>query len=112
MKRRTAVNFLRFMNQVAEHFPERELHVILDNLNIHKSAAAQRWLQRHPQVHFHHTPTHASRVNLAECFFSILTRRELRQSVHRSRRELKEYLLEFIQRYNEMCSPFVWTKGP
>lgn len=112
VKRRTSVNFLRFMNQVAGHFPERELHVILDNLNIHKSAVAQRWLQRHPQVHFHHTPTHASWVNLAECFFSILTRRGLQQSVHRSRRELKEYLLEFIDHYNQTCSPFVWTKGP
>jgi len=112
VKRRPSVNFLRFMNQVAGHFPERELHVILDNLNIHKSAVAQRWLQRHPQVHFHHTPTHASWVNLAECFFSILTRRGLQQSVHRSRRELKEYLLEFIDHYNQTCSPFVWTKGP
>jgi len=112
VKRRTAVNFLRFMPQVVRHYPERELHLILDNLNIHKSAAAQRWLQRHPRVHFHHTPTHASWVNLAECFFSILTRRGLQQSVHRSRRELKEYLLQFIDHYNQTCSPFVWTKGP
>ncbi len=112
VKRRTSVNFLRFMNQVVGHFPERELHVILDNLNIHKSAAAQRWLGRHPQVRFHHTPTHASWVNLAECFFSILTRRGLQQSVHRSRRELKAYLLNFIEHYNQTCSPFVWTKGP
>jgi len=112
VKRRTSVNFLRFMTQVVRHYPERELHVILDNLNIHKSAAAQRWLQRHPRVHFHHTPTHASWVNLAECFFSILTRRGLQQSVHRSRRELKEYLLQFIDHYNQTCSPLVWTKGP
>ena len=112
VKRRTTVNFLRFLNQVVSNYPERELHVILDNLNIHKGSAAQRWLGRHPQVHFHHTPTHASWVNLAECFFSILTRRGLQQSVHRSRRELKEYLLEFIAHYNQTSSPFVWTKGP
>ena len=112
VKRRTAVNFLRFLNHVVRNYPERELHVILDNLNIHKGSAAQRWLGRHPQVHFHHTPTHASWVNLAECFFSILTRRGLQQSVHRSRQELKEYLLEFIAHYNQNSSPFVWTKGP
>ena len=112
VKRRPSLNFLRFMNQVAGHFPERELHVILDNLHIHKSAVAQRWRQRHPQVHFHHTPTHAAWINWAECFFSILTRRGLPQSVHRSRRELKEYLLEFIDHYKQTCAPFVWTKGP
>jgi transposase len=111
-RRRTSINFLRLMNQVVAHFPQRELHVVLDNLNIHKNPAAQRWLRRHPRVHFHHTPTHASWVNLVECFFSILTRRGLQQSVHRSQRELKEYLLQFIEHYNESCSPFVWTKGP
>ena len=51
-------------------------------------------------------------MNLIECFFSILTRRGLQQSVHRSKQELKEYLERFIQHYNESCSPFVWTKGP
>ena len=112
VRRRTAVNFLRFLNQIVRHYPEQELHVILDNLNIHKGPGARRWLERHPQVHFHLIPTHASWVNLAECFFSILTRRGLRQSVHRSRGELKEYLLDFIAHYNETCSPFVWTKGP
>src|SRR6266568_3869980 len=111
-QRRTSVNFLQFMNRVVAHFPQSELHVVLDNLNIHNNSAAQRWLGRHPQVHFHPTPTHASWVNLAECFFSILTRRGLQHSVHRSKRELKEYLRHFIDHYNESCSPFVWTKGP
>ena len=112
VKRRTAVNFLRFLNQIVRYYPEQELHVILDNLNIHKGPGARRGLEQHPQVHFHLNPTHASWVNLAECFFSILTRRGLRHKVHRSRGELKEYLLDFIAHYNQTCSPFVWTKGP
>src|ERR1700724_1292191 len=74
-QRRTSVNFLRFMNDVVGTFPKRELHVVLDNLNIHKNEAAKRWLKRHPRVHFHYTPTHASWVNMVECFFSILGRR-------------------------------------
>src|SRR6202050_3509161 len=44
VKRRTTVNFLRFLNQVVSNYPQRELHVILDNLNIHKGSAARRWL--------------------------------------------------------------------
>ena len=111
-QRRTSVNFLQFMNRLVAHYPQRELHVVLDNLNIHNNAAAQRWLGRYHRVRFHHTPTHASWVNLAECFFSILTRRGLQQSVHHSKRELKDYLRQFIDHYNESCSPFVWTKGP
>src|SRR5271157_2373786 len=42
--RRTSVNFLRFMNEVVRAYPNRELHVVVDNLNIHKNEAARRWL--------------------------------------------------------------------
>ena len=68
-QRRTSVNFLHFLKDVIAAFPGCELHMILDNLNIHKNAAARRWLRRHPRVHFHYTPTHASWVNMVECFF-------------------------------------------
>ena len=90
-QRRTSVNFLRFMDDVVAAFPQRELHVVLDNLNIHKNEAARRWLKRYPQAHFHYTPTHASWVNMVECFFSILGKQGLSQSVHTSKRDLKEF---------------------
>jgi transposase len=106
------VNFLRFLKDVIAAFPERELHMILDNLNIHNNQAARRWLKRHPHVHFHYTPTHASWVNMVECFFSILGKQALSQSVHISKRQLKEFLLDYIARNNENPRPFVWTKGP
>jgi transposase len=111
-QRRTSINFLRFMNVVVGNHADRDLHVVLDNLNIHKNAAARRWLQRHPQVHFHYTPTHASWVNLIECFFSILTRQGLQQSVHQSKRQLKDFLLAYIVNNNDNPRPFQWTKGP
>lgn len=111
-QRRTSVNFLRFMEEVVAAYPEKALHVVLDNLNIHKNEAAQKWLRRHPRVHFHYIPTHASWVNLIECFFSILTRQGLTQSVDQSKRQLKDFLLHYIDNYNQYCTPFVWTKGP
>ncbi len=110
--RRTSVNFLRFMNDVGRAYPNRELHVVVDNLNIHKNAAARRWLGRHPQVQFHYTPTHASWVNLIECFFSILAKQGLAHSVQHCKQDLKELLRGFIDNYNQTCNPLVWTKGP
>ena len=53
--RRTTVDFLSFMNDVVKSYPLGELHVVLDNLNIHKNEAARQWLLRHPRVHFHYT---------------------------------------------------------
>lgn len=110
--RRTTADFLSFMDDVVKSYPTRELRVVLDNLNIHKNQAAKEWLLRHPRVHFHYTPTHASWMNMIECFFSILSRQGLTQSVHRSKRELKEYLLRYLKKYSENPRPFTWTKGP
>ena len=110
--RRTTVDFLSFMDDVLKSYPSHELHVVLDNLNIHKNEAAQQWLLRHTRVHFHCTATHASWMNMIECFFSILTRQALTQSVQRSKKDLKEFLLRYLKKYSENPKPFTWTKGP
>jgi transposase len=110
--RRTSIDFLQFMDDVVKAYPNRELHVIADNLNIHKNEAAQQWLHHHPRIHFHYTPAHASWVNLIECFFSILSKQGLAHSVQRSKRDLKRLLLRFLAKYNENSTPFTWTKGP
>src|SRR6266581_3508561 len=104
--RRTTVDFLGFMDEVVKSYPVRELHVIMDNLNIHTNEAAKQWLLRHPRVHFHYTPTHASWMNMIECFFSILTRQALTQSVQRSKKDLKEFLLRYLKKYSENPKPF------
>ena len=67
-KRRRRVEFLGFMKRVVVAFPDRELHVILDNLNTHKKN--ERWLKKHPNVHFHFTPTRSSWLNQVETWFS------------------------------------------
>jgi transposase len=111
--RRTSVNVLRFMDDVVAAFPRRDLHVVLDNLNIHKNAAARRWLTRHPRVQFHHTPTHASWVNLIEVFFSILLGKQgLSHRVDRSKASLRAFLLQYLEQSNQTSAPFTWTKGP
>jgi transposase len=57
--RRRRVEFLDFMNDIVAAYPDTALHVVLDNLNIHKPKN-DRWLKRHPNVRFHFTPTRAS----------------------------------------------------
>jgi transposase len=111
-QRRTSVNFLQFMDDVVAAFPQRQLHAVVDNLNIHKNEAGRRWLKKHPNVHFHYTPTHASWVNMIECFFSILGKQGLWHSVHTSKHRLKDFLLDYIAHKDENPQPFVWTKGP
>ena len=54
-RRRRRREFLDFMNRIIAQYPDRKLHVILDNLNIHKPKH-DRWLPHHPNVFFHTLP--------------------------------------------------------
>jgi transposase len=109
---RRSETFLEFMDIVAAKYKGKQLCVVLDNLNTHTNVAAQKWLKNNPKVSFHFTPKHASWVNLVECFFSILTRQGLQQSVHKSGRALERFLRDYVTQYNKQCGPFTWTKGP
>jgi transposase len=111
-KTRKTADFVTFMDKVVKEYPDQRLYVVMDNLNTHKGKDAQYWLEAHPKVSFHYTPTHASWVNLAECFFSILTRQGLQHAVHHSAKELTRFLNGFVEQYNKTCGPFIWTKGP
>lgn len=107
--RRRRREFLDFMNEVIAHYPEREIHVILDNLSTHKPKH-DRWLSRHPQVRLHYTPTHASWLNLVECWFSILSRAALRGASFTDVRQLRAAIDDFVAVYNPTAAPFEWHK--
>src|SRR5438067_11611411 len=106
-KRRRRVEFLGFMNSVVAAFPDREMHVILDNLNTHKKN--ERWLKKHPKVHFHFTPTRASWLNQVETWFSILQGQSLNGASFTAVEQLQEHIDAFIAAYNETAEPFAWT---
>ncbi|MGH2996358.1 MAG: IS630 family transposase [Gaiellaceae bacterium] len=109
-ERNSRVEFLHFLEQLeAEIPPDKAVHAILDNLQVHKTAEVCAWLQAHPRWHFHFTPTHASWLNQIELWFSILSRRLLKRGVFTSKADLKAQLLAFIERYNPTAKPFAWT---
>jgi len=108
-RRRRRREFLDFMNQVVAQYPEKELHVILDNLNTHKPKH-DRWLAKHPSVHFHYTPTHASWLNQVEVWFSILWRQALRGLSITSFKNLRKAIDHFVAAYTQTAHPFEWTK--
>ena len=108
--RRRRIEFLDFMNRIVSAHPERQIHVILDNLNTHKPKT-DRWLGRHPNVHFHFTPTRASWLNQIEIWFSILADQSLAGASFTSVAELRAHIDAFVDTYNEHAKPFAWTKA-
>jgi len=108
-KRRRRKEFLEFMDDVVAAYPSTRLEVIMDNLNTHKKN--DEWLERHPMVTFHYTPTRASWLNQVECWFSILQANSLGDASFTSVDQLKQHIDDFIASYNEDAEPFVWTKS-
>ena len=109
-RRRRRREFLDFMNQTIALYPDTELHVILDNLNTHKPKH-DRWLARHPSVHFHYIPTHASWLNQIEVWFSILSRQALRGLNATSVQDICRAIDAFTNTRNERPVPFEWNKS-
>ncbi len=109
-RRKRRREFLNFMNRVVAQHPETELHVVLDNFITHKPKH-DRWLGRHPLVHFHYTPTHASWLNQIEVWFSILTQAVLQHLSATNPRQVCQAIDRFTDARNEHPSPFEWTKS-
>ena len=62
------------------------------------------------RVRFVYVPKHTSWLNQIEIWFSILSRRVLRRGVLRSKEDLRDRILKFIDYYNDtMAKPFKWT---
>lgn len=114
VKRRTSDALMAFLDAVAVRYPEGKVHVVWDNLNIHKEGKANRLTalnERHGhRFHFVYTPLHASWVNQVEIWFSILQRRVLRHGSLAGAAALKAAVLGFISRWNRIdARPFRWT---
>lgn len=108
-KRRRRKEFLAFMNEVTAEYGSQQIHVVLDNLSTHKPKH-DKWLARHKNVHFHYTPTHASWLNQVEVWFSILTRKAIRNASFTSTGQVRERIDKFTQAYNREAAPFEWKK--
>jgi len=108
-RRRRRREFLDFMNEIVEEYKGSEIHVILDNLNTHKPKE-DRWLKQHKNVEFHYTPTSTPWLNQVEIWFSILSRKVVKNGSYVSTEELRNAIDRFIKAYNKDASPFEWTK--
>jgi transposase len=104
--------FLAFLKHVARAYPDRELHLVMDNYAAHKRIEIRNWLAGNPRIHVHFTPTSGSWLNLVEVWFGIIERQVVRRGTFRSVRELNTKIRAFINGWNDRKHPFIWTKTP
>lgn len=105
-----SVNFVEFLADLDRVVPAHlELHCIVDNLSAHGTPAVEEFLDRHPRVFLHRTPTHASWLNQVEMWFSILTRQLLSTAEFADTTDAATAILDYIADYNTRAKPFNWT---
>jgi transposase len=109
--RHRAQDFVAFLREIdASVEPDRDIHVVLDNLSAHRAPPVERWLLRHPRIQFHFTPTYASWLNMVERFFGLLTEKALKRGSHTSIAQLRAAILAYVDAHNDRDTPFKWVK--
>jgi transposase len=107
--RHTSREFVDFLEQVVAGVEsEREVHIICDNLSAHKTKLVDAFLERHPQVKLHFTPTYSSWLNQVELWFSKVQRDVIARGVFTSTADLARKLRRYINAYSKNAKPIRW----
>ena len=108
--RHTSDEFVAFLRQIVTSQPRnREIHIIADNLSAHKTKAVTAFLDAHPTVHLHYTPTYSSWLNQVEIWFSKIQRDLITRGIFASTTDLHRKIMRYIRHYNKAAVPFAWT---
>ena len=108
--RHTSAEFIDFLGDVVASAKwSREIHIILDNLSAHKTQAVEEFLETHPKVQFHFTPTYSSWLNQVEIWFSKIERDVIARGVFTSVADLARKLRRYIRVYGKSAKPFRWS---
>ena len=110
-RRHRSIEFKKFLTKIDAEVPDGlDIHLVCDNYSTHKSPSILKWLEAHPRLHMHFTPTYSSWINQVERFFAYVTADLLQRSDHRSVQTLEGDIRNWVKEWNENPKPFIWTK--
>jgi len=82
---------------------------IVDNGSAHRGAASvKRMAAAWPNAHLIHLPRHASWLDQAEIYFSVVQRKAFTPNDFTSLDQIRDRLAAFETRYNAIATPFSW----
>ena len=110
-RRKRQLEFLELLEKIDAETPASitKIHLICDNVSIHRGKIARAWLAAHPRFSMHFTPVHCSWMNQVEQWFSILQRKRLAAPNFDDLSDLERKILQFIEDWNVGAHPFKWT---
>jgi hypothetical protein len=110
-RRKRQIELIAFLDYLDGIIPDHftSVHIVCDNLRVHKGKKVMQWLNKHPRFTFHFTPVHCSWMSQMEQWFSILQRKRFRIADFASLDDLRDKLYQFIEQWNSKARPFKWT---
>jgi DDE superfamily endonuclease len=110
-ERKRQVEFIILLEHLDKEIPATitNIHIVLDNLIMHKGKQVKAWLAKHTRFIFHFTPVHCSWLNQVEQWFSILQRKRLLIADFADKKDLALKLMTYISRWNKYAHPFNWS---
>src|SRR4051795_11305918 len=107
--RHTSAEFVAFLADIVANQPRgKEIHVIADNLSTHKTRQVDDFLESHPHVHMHFTPTYSSWLNQVELWFAKIERDVIARGMFTSLADLRRKLMKYIRHYNNVPKRVKW----
>lgn len=111
--RKRQVEFIELLEAIDKTTPSKItiIHLICDNVSMHRGKLTRAWLEAHPRFKIHFTPVHCSWMNQIEQWFSILQRKRFAVPNFRDLVDLKERIFAFIAEWNQIAHPFKWKRA-
>lgn len=110
-RRHRGIEFRKFLNKIDAEVPDGlDVHLVCDNYATPKSPTIAKWLEAHPRLHMHFTPTYSFWINQVEGSFAYVTADLLQRSDHNSVQALEADIRKWVKGWNENLEPFIWTK--
>ena len=106
-----AGDFVVFLEEVLSLCSARQqIHIILDNLWGHKTQLVRDFLQQHPRVQLHFTPTYSSWLNQVggSTWFAKIEREVIARGIFTSVPDLARKLRRYINAYSANARPIQW----
>jgi hypothetical protein len=106
------VPFARLAEQVITAEPyasaRRVFWIVYNGSSRRGAASIYRLASTWPNAHLIHLPAHASWLDQAEIYFSVVQRKALTPNDFTSLDQIRDRLAAFETRYNAIARPFTW----
>jgi len=109
-----AWNFLRFLKQLVRQYPDRKIHMILDNASYHHAKLVREWLEiNKDKIKLHYLPAYSPEFNAQEGVWRLTRRKSTHNRYFNNAGELRKTLFRRFNRFQgnpaslkKMIAPF------